>query len=109
MSLYKQYIEERTNKSVIETEIGFVTYSYPNPTSVYIEDIYIVPDDRRLYNASDLANLVIAEAKSKGCTRALGSVVPSARNSTESLKAVLGYGFRLDSSTQDFILLSKDI
>lgn len=109
MSLYKQYVEERTTKAILETTTGFVLYSFPDPTTVYIEDIYVKLHKRKSREAYGLANQVVDIAKKKGCIKLLGSVVPSAKNSTVSLKFVLGYGMNLDSCTNDFILFSRNI
>lgn len=109
LSLYSRYIEERTNKSVLETETGFATYSFPDPTTVYLEDIYILPEYRKKSQASVLADEIADLAKAKGCTKMLGSVVPTANNSTDSLKILIAYGMKLDSCTNNFILLSKGI
>lgn len=109
MSLYSEYIQEKTVKSIIETDIGFITYGFPDPQTVYIEDLYIIPNARKSNNASDLADKVAAAAKERGCSRMLGSVVPSTKNSTDSLKVLLAYGMRLVSSSNDFILFSKEL
>lgn len=109
MSHYSAYIAEKTSKSIIETDKGFVTYSYPNQTTVYIEDIYIRPEFRNLHEASKLADQVIDIAREKGCTKALGSVVPSTKESTKSLSVLIAYGMSLVSSTNDFIVFEKGI
>lgn len=109
MSLYAQYAKEYTGRSVIETDHGFITYRYPDNNTVYIENLYVIPDFRQKSAASRMADIVIAEAKEKGCTRCLGSVVPSANNSTISMKVLLAYGFEIDSATNDFVLMRKDI
>lgn len=109
MSLYSQYIAEKTDKSILETDIGFATYSFPDNKTVYIEDIFVLPEYRKSHAASEMADEIIAKAKSKGCTKAIGSVVPSTSNSTDSLKILLAYGMKLDSSANNFILFSKDL
>ena len=77
--------------------------------TVYIVDLYILPDFRREHVASFLADSIVEEAKLKGCNKLLGSVVPSNKNSTTSLKVLLGYGMVLESSSNDFIVFRKDI
>jgi GNAT superfamily N-acetyltransferase len=76
---------------------------------VYLEDIYILPEYRKNSIASTIANEIASLAKAKGCTRMLGSVIPTANNSTDSLKVLMAYGMKLDSCTNNFILLSKGI
>jgi hypothetical protein len=109
LSLFSQYIQERTDRQVLEAEHGFATYIINPNKTVYIEDLYIVPEQRKSGLASKFTNDIIEIAKLQGCTKLYGSVVPTTKTSTESLKAFLAFGMRLDSSTNDFIVLSKDI
>lgn len=109
MSLYADYIQERTGDLIKELDQGFATYRFPDEKTVYIVDIYVAPAARRQNLARCIADKIVAEAKERGCTRCLGSVVPSAKGSTASLRVLLGYGMRLDSSAPDFILFSKEI
>lgn len=109
MSLYADYLRERTSDDIIETEQGFATYRFPDPETCYIVDIYVVPKARKHGVASDIADFIMKLAKDRGCKKLLGSVVPTAKGSTESLKVLLAYGMRVDSSAPDFILFSKEI
>lgn len=109
-SMYSRYITERTNDLIVETEQGFATYRYLNDgKTVYIVDIYVLPDFRKSGMASSMADTIVLEAKLKGAVELLGSVVPSAKNSTDSLKVLLGYGMTLNSASQDFVIFRKDI
>jgi ribosomal protein S18 acetylase RimI-like enzyme len=108
MSLFGQYIQEREDKCIIESDIGFATYSFSD-AGVYIQDIYVHPEHRKSGEASRLANEIAVIAKEKGLTKMYGSVVPSANNSTDSLKVLLAYGFKLDSSSNNFIVMVKGI
>jgi hypothetical protein len=109
-SMYAKYLQERTDDSIIETEEGFASYRFVNGgKSVYIVDIYVLPDYRKSHVASTIAGKVVSIAKEKGCTQLLGSVCPSAKGSTTSLKVLLGYGMTLLSASQDCIFFTKDI
>ena len=109
MSLYAEYIKEHRNDEIVETEHGFATYRYLDSNSVYIVDIYIQPDHRKSKLASVIADEVVKAAKLRGCTKLLGTVTPSANNSTISLKVLLGYGMSLKSSSNDLIIMEKEI
>ncbi len=110
LSLYADYLKERTNDEIVETDAGFATYRYINDgKSVYIIDIYTDPSDRRKSLATTLADVVVADAKNRGCTELLGTVVPSTKNSTVSLRVLLGYGMTLQSAANDLIVFRKDI
>ena len=110
MSLYADYLTERTDDKILEREFGFVTYRHmPEQLQTYIIDIYIKPDLRGSLFGTSLADEVVKEARSLGHTKIIGSVVPTSKNSTESLKALLAYGMRLQSSGQNYIIMEKDI
>lgn len=110
LSLYAEYLKERTEDKIIETADGFATYRYINDgKSVYIIDIYVVPELRKTGEASYLAEQVIKEAKTKGCTELIGTVVPSSKSSTTSMKVLLAYGMELQSADRDLVIFRKGI
>lgn len=110
MSLYSEYLRERTDDKIIERDNGFVTYRYVNDgKSVYLIDIYTVPESRQSGIASALANLVANEARDIGCEEMLGTVVPSMHGSTTSMKVLLAYGFKLKNAGPDLIVFRKDL
>lgn len=115
MSLYSEYILEREGKRTVENEKGFATYTFDVRSQTddiprcYIETIYIKPEFRNSGAAKELADRIVIEACRVGCKFLLGSVSPSTKNSTDSLKVLLAYGFKLDSSDKNFILFSKEI
>lgn len=109
MSMYANYLKEKTSDLILETDKGFATYRYMDEKTVYIVDLYVLPDFRQSKTASVIADTICNEARQKGCTKMLGSVVPSSKNSTLSLKVLLGYGMTLESATQDFIVFRKDL
>ena len=109
MSLYSSYLLERTNDRILETESGFASYRYISEKTVYIIDIYVVPEMRKSGLASTFANAIAAEAKAKGCVEMLGTVNPTAKNSTASLQVLFAYGMKLHSSSENVIVCKKDI
>lgn len=109
MSMYAEYIKERLDHDIIETDCGFATYRFTDEQTCYLMDIYMKTDYRNQGVARDLANMVVEIAKKRGCTKMIGSVVPSAKGSNTSLHVLLAYGMTLDSCTNDFILFRKEI
>lgn len=110
MSLYAEYLQERTNDKILELDFGFATYRHlPEQNATYIIDIYVQPKFRQQGLASTLANEITKEAVAIGHTKLMGSVVPTCRGSTEAMKALFAYGMHLKISTTDFIILEKDI
>ncbi len=109
MSLYADYVKERLGDEIIESKSGFATYRFTDDKTVYLVDLYVSPDFRKMGVARDMANLVGEIAKKRGCIKMIGSVVPSAKGSAQSMKVLLAYGMVPDSSTNDFVLFRKDL
>jgi hypothetical protein len=110
MSHYSDYVQERTDDLVIENGEGFVQYRYlDDGESVYIVDIYVAKHLRRGHIATHFADIVCDEARRRGFTTLVGSVRPTAKGSTESLKVLLAYGMKLASSGPDAIYFRKDL
>lgn len=110
MSMYADYLREKTTDLIIETAKGFATYRYlADYQTVYIIDLFVLPSFRDEGVASVIADNIVKEARSKGCNKMLGSVVPSNKDSTVSVKVLLAYGMSLESSQENFILFKKDI
>lgn len=107
-SLYAQYLEEKGCRHIYETEYGFATYEFQGEL-VYIVDIYVVPEMRKQGKAMTLALKVAEEARERGCRAVLGSVDPRARNSTESLKALLALGMEPLRCEGDLIYFIREL
>lgn len=107
-SLFAQYIKERGGKEIIESDKGFATYYYVN-NGCYIEDIFVKEEHRKSGEASRLADQISEIARSKDCRYLYGTVCPSANGATSSLKVLLAYGFSLDNSINNLIVLKKDL
>lgn len=108
MSLYADYLKERSNREIIEDDKGFATF-YINGDTAYIEDIFVKKEYRKSGAASNYADQIVVIAKERQCKKLYGTVIPSANNSTISLKVLLGYGFELDNCLNNIIVLKKDI
>jgi len=109
MSMYGDYIQEVVGDHIYETDQGFATYRFTDDSTVYIVDIYVVPKFRNQSVASDMAASIEEIARARGCTKMLGSVVPSNQSSAASMRVLLAYGMVPESSTNNFILFRKDL
>lgn len=110
MSLYADYLKEKTGHFVLEIENGFASYKYlDDGKTVYIIDIYVRPEFRKTKIASTIADSIVEIAVKNGCNSLLGTIMPSNKGSTTSLKFLLSYGMHLDSSANDLIVLRKEI
>jgi len=107
-SNYSLYLKERENREIFEDEKGFATYSF-SEDSCYIQDIFVKEEHRKEGIASYYADKISEIAREKGCKYLTGSVCPMAHGSTESLKVLLGYGFKLESSINNFIFFKKEL
>jgi ribosomal protein S18 acetylase RimI-like enzyme len=110
MSLYAEYIAEREDLRIFEDEDGFATYKILGPGGgCYIIDIYVRPSKRQRRKASHYANEIASFAKAQGCSHLIGSVDPSCKGGTKSLKVLLGYGFELTGIENNMIWFRKDL
>jgi len=107
-SNFAKYKEERENALVVEDENGFATAIFLED-AVYIDEIYVIPEKRKSNIASNYANQIAEKAKKLGYHKLLGSVCPSAKGATTSLKVLLAYGFELHSTNSELIYLEKEI
>jgi GNAT superfamily N-acetyltransferase len=115
MSLYGQYIAERLGDKIVEDERGFATYRFldspsaPGKGAVYIVDLYVRPEFRKTRLASAMADEICKEALRVGCVEMLGTVAPSAKNATDSIKILLAYGMTILSASPDLIIFRKEL
>jgi predicted GNAT family acetyltransferase len=108
MSIYADYIREREGFSTIEVENGFATYRVQGE-EIYLRDIYVQPSARKGGLASRMADQVAEAGREAGCSRMVGTCCPSTNGSTESMAAMLAYGFKLHSASNDLIVIVKEL
>lgn len=112
MSMHAEYIRERLGDEVLEYEEGFATYRFIDDSgvkAVYIVDIFVRPDFRKTKMASIMADEIVEKAKEKGCKRLIGTVCPTAKNATDSLRVLLGYGMELYQCDKSAVIFKKEI
>lgn len=109
MNLYAKYLKEHHGDDVVSTEHGFAVYRYLEPATVYIVDIYVLPDFRKSNEASRMADQIVEIAKQRGCTKLLGTVVPAAKNSNDSVNVLLRYGMTLSHIDGGLVVFQKEI
>jgi GNAT superfamily N-acetyltransferase len=110
MSLYAEYLQERTGDEILELASGFATYRFiNNGTSVYIIDIYVEPEHRKTGLASALADQICRWAKDRGCSELLGTVAMGKPWTTDNTKVMLGYGMAIHSATPEAIIFRKEL
>jgi len=108
MSNYADYIKEREGSRTIEDEHGFLTFKILEDC-VFIQDLYIRPESRRMLYASEYADHVTSLAKELGHDKIVTSVDLNALNANQSLKVIMAYGFKLYYLEANEIYLFKEI
>jgi GNAT superfamily N-acetyltransferase len=106
--MFEEYFKEKKSLECFKNEYGFILYRIVE-RDLYIRDFYILPEHRRKGIAFAMTDKLVFAAKSLGCNRIVADVEPEDSNSTESLKFILAYGFELNSSDENEILLTKEI
>lgn len=108
MNKWSMYFKEREGFDSLETNEAILSYKI-NGEECYIRDIYVLPEARRGGHGWKIADIVSEMAKDIGCKYLTGSIVPSTAGASESMMALLRYGFRISKSTEDFIILIKEL
>lgn len=109
MSLYAEFIKEREDKEIVETENGFATYKLFDNGECYLQDIYVQPAHRKSGLATSLADTVCEIARDHGCKKLVGSVCVDDHSATRNMKVFLAYGMQIYKIVGSLILLEKDI
>jgi hypothetical protein len=108
VSLYADYLKEREDFSIIESELGFASYKCVGD-ECYLRDLYVIPSHRQTKVASDMADRVCDIAKLHGCTYLLGTVSPQDKNATRNMQVLIQYGMKLVRSSNDLICFIKEL
>lgn len=109
LSMYGQYITERTNRGILENDYGFATFEFLPNNILYIIDIFIKPEFRKSNKGAELAKTLESTAKDKGYKWTLGSVDDSAKGSEISHKVLKAYGFKPYKSTGSMTFYIKPL
>lgn len=109
LSLYAQYIAERAGRGIVETDQGFATFDYISDDTVYIVDLYVVPEARKSGVASSIADKICEEAIKAGKKFLLGSVDTTAKGAEESIKVLKAYGMQLHKEAKPMLFFAKQI
>ena len=108
MSLFGDYIYEREGKNIIEDQESFATYKI-HGTECYIEDVYVQKEARKNVKAHKIVDRIAEIAKAKGVQFLTTTVSTIVGNPTASVRAILGYGFRVHSAKENLIVFIKEV
>lgn len=107
-SLYAEYIKAREDFDCLEKTFGFATYKISGD-DCYIRDIYVIPEMRNQGGARLICDEIRDFANRSGCKNLIGTVQPSTKGATTSMRAILAYGFEVFSSQNDFIVFKLSL
>lgn len=103
-----EYYKERMGFDVILDPSGFIAYSIEKPFCA-IQDLYIRKEARRSRKAWMMADLVAEIARGNECTHLWAEVQYKALNATDSMQAILAYGFKLAGGDSQRIIFTKEL
>ena len=109
LSLYGQYLTERTSRGILETEHGFATFDYITDDTVYIVDLYVVPEKRKSHVASEIADKICEEAVKLGKKYLLGAVDLTANGAENSVKVLEAYGMKVHKVVEPMVFYIKPL
>lgn len=109
LSHYGQYLKERSNTGIVETEDGFATFEYVSEDVVYIIDLFVVPERRKQRVAASIADSIVEAAVKDGKKYLLGSVDVTAKGAEASINVLEAYGMKPYKVAEPMIFYIKDI
>lgn len=107
--MYTQWLKEYKNKGTLESEHGFIIYSYISENVIYLEDIYIKPESRNQKHSLALANRLTEIAKEKNVIQLVTSLCPTDKYFERSYANTIAYGFKISHVHNNLIILKKDL
>lgn len=109
LSLYGQYLTERSNRGILEIDNGFATFEYLPDDIVYIVDLYVVPEKRKNHVASEIADKICEQAIKDGKQHLLGSVDTTAKGASDSMKVLEAYGMKVHKVSGSMVYFIKPL
>lgn len=107
-SLYARFMAEREGAHTVEMPWGFATYKVGRD-NIYLETVYVKPEERQNGRGVELMKIVEAKAKQKQLPLLYGSVDPRAEFSTQMMQIMFKLGFKLSHSEPNLIYLVKKV
>lgn len=110
-SLWARYVTELRGGAVVflEEEYGFMSYSLPHGDSVFVEDVYIVPECRDAVHALLMLSKVEAAGLKAEKTHTVFIVRVESAAAAYNLRIYLAMGFSPVSAESGNIWLKREI
>ena len=111
--MFKTYLEEYNNCTVIETPFGFIGYNFQyfqdNVKYCMITDIYIDPKHRKHGNAKSLVDQVILIAEENECKFICSELKRDNQYKSQILVSQIKMGFNIYNMDEYTYYLSKEL
>jgi hypothetical protein len=108
-SLYAQYIKERENFEIVESEKGFTTYQIYENGECYIRDIFVAPEFRNTKISFEMEKQINDIAKLNNCNFLIGSICLDAKNPSKSLQILLNDQWQVYKTIGNMIFVKKEV
>lgn len=108
MSLMSKYKKEYFGIETLEDDKGFCTFSM-NGDNCYIEDVFVVEEERNKGVASMYVDVVSQVAKDKGCKNLITTVNLGGLTPDRSMSVILSYGFKPTGFFNNCFTFAKEI
>lgn len=108
--MWTEYLKEREGFESLESQYGFATYQFTPQNEMYVRDLYVMPEFRRSGFATQIADALTSIALEKKCYVMIGTVSLGLPSTTDSVKALLFYGFNVrgyDPRLQQIIFIKQ--
>lgn len=112
-TLFVQYFAERESYETYfhGEKKGFMTFRVQgaDKEEFYINHMFVAPDFRRQKVAWQMAERVFAIARNRGCKYVAGTIYRGVHGNSESMQAMLAFGFKIHSWDSERIVLTKGL
>lgn len=114
-ALFQDYLKELRGEEIIwenddSIPVGFLTYVIDKTgNELYVRELFVVPEYRRTDVATRLALKAESEARIRGCKILAGTLIKGTRGMTESMGAMLSFGFKIHDWDQNKIVMTKEV
>lgn len=110
MYLYELYMKERMGMDVIQGDHGFIVYAINKQANeAFVQELFIREEYRKQNLGSKLVDKVYEKAKEAGVKYLTATVIPSTNNAHVILLAALKYGCKILRSSENCIVLFKEV
>lgn len=107
-TLYFDFLVERLDAGIIESEYGFLTYT-TNEKECFIRDMFVVKAMRRDGIGRAMVQALEDRVKKSGCKILTANVFKYDKGHANTLTAAFAAGFEIISANNDTIFIGKKI